>query len=467
MKSTLNLMNKLLFPLLCSAILYSASAFGMGKLIRVNISKQNIKVTVLAKQPIPLEGNVAVNIPLPAKLKVVDENKEVWYIHIQRVDPASSEKICTEQTRPFVAFISELENGSTAVSEPGKQYACLTSAASTNGNGDHWRGLALFIGENEAYKQTNKMPTFKIGINSWVTNKIAWGGDSPYIESAPSDPLGAKAFTFQKHSDTFQNIKGNYGLFVLQGQQVWGGGSGRMVPLNGLVTVQHVYNNTPYFIKISRTLPIGVDYKKSLGSMNFNKVMPPYTAIPFALAFLPGVQTEDDIENLNNCIQFSVIAEKEAILPSAFEGFTSIEGTEVAYEKELSKKAFEDMIGSIKIGASGSDSSQDLSGYKKFVEELTYNPDRKYMLGKYTYSMFALPGQDNNKTACWRKHLFSGFATEGEEKRDVTVGKVDTQVFTTAGKQLLRIIINAKNDDNDLIEFKVENMTLENPWKLN
>lgn len=466
MKNTKKWMYKPLLLLLGYVVLYSGDICSTGRLIRVNISKPDLNVTILGDQPIPLAGNIAVNIPLPVKIKVVDENNRVWYIHIQRVDQASSEKKCNEQTSPIVAFISELEDGSTSVSEPAKQYACITTAASSEGKGDLWRSLALFIAENDAYQQDSKMPTFKIGINAWVTNKMSWGGDVPYIEDVPNDPAGAQAFTFKKHEDTFQKIKGNYGLFVLQGQQAWGGSSGRTMPLYGMVAIQHVYNNTPYFIKISRNLAIIGEYKKSLGSMNFTKVMPPYTAIPFALAFLPGVATEDDIENLNNCIKFSVVAEKEKMLPQAFEGFTSIEGTEVTSESKLSREAFDEMSKSIAIGVSNIDDPQDVSGYKKFVEELTYKPDRKFMLGKYIYSMFALPGQGSNKTICFRKHLLEGFDATGKEQRHVTVGKLNTVMYTPLNKRLLRLIINAKNDRYDLLELRVENMTFENPWKL-
>lgn len=131
-----------------------------------------------------------------------------------------------------------------------------------------FRNLLFAIKDNPGASE-NELP-FKFGISAWTSSKKPW--DQRSLAQTPD-----KKRTFPTP------------LRVLQGYSTWGGGNNPRM-FHG--HIQHVYNETPYTLFIRRD-----STDSSLFKYNFQQLIPPYCAVPWASVWIPKSADATDGSN--------------------------------------------------------------------------------------------------------------------------------------------------------------------------
>lgn len=211
---------------------------------------------------------------------------------------------------------------------------------------------------------TSDLP-FTFGISAWSSTKAPWNAKTIAF------PLSDPSSRFSKP------------LTILQGYNAWGGGT--QPPLD-YANIMNLYNNTPFSLIIKRTASSA---EKNQPWKYFNKVVPPYTAIPWASIWIPkaeGTLIAQPTADVPEISIFVLSPPIEEPLPPSFDSQTYALGESIPQEVSSYNDILKEMEENVPT----------------FVEETTGQPslskymiDRTFVIGKFLYKL--ITDQNENK----------------------------------------------------------------------
>jgi len=339
-------------------------------------------------------------------------------------------------------------------SEHGKSYTCANTSVFYIKPGDlpfQWQNVMLFLGDDPEAQVKGHYP-FKIGIAAWASTNGIWAKNE--LSAAPADEK-TKA----------PQVKFNQPLHIFQGQQAWGGGP---IPRMYYASIVHIYNNTDNVIMIRRTLPISADRSKDLSPYNFEKLVPPYSVVPFAMLWPSKISADQKDKVSTLPVELLIMGiSKQRPLPifktigvpaptTTMVSETIPEDTKPGFEElnqanisetggaTLSDAELNSMINGIMQNAS--DVAQDISGYNELIDELRVDKASQYMVEANTYKIFSTT---DPKNTLYIKECPIGSVAEN------IIYKHPTPAFDakTGMPNFMRLIINEK-DGNTTFDLK-------------
>lgn len=351
-------------------------------------------------------------------------------------------------------------------SEEGRAFSCVNTSVFFIKKGDYpfqWQNVMLFVGDNPNAAAKGNYP-FKIGLAAWTSTNGAWLANELF--AAPADATTkAPQVNFSQQP-----------LRVFQGHQAWGGGP---IPRMYFGCITHIYNNSENIIMVRRTEPTSPsDPSQDLGRFNFEKLIPPYSAVPFAMAWPPKLNPAERDKVSTLPLEFIIMGvSKQGPLPTFKRIGVPLPITTMVSDtipSEEGKPAFTE-LSKAGIGGTGggtlSDSeiniivngimqnassvAQDISGYNKLIDDLRVDQTQRYMVGRSTYKIFST--KDPNNTL-YIKECPIGSANEA------IIYQHPTPAFDakTGMPNFVRLIITGEKDGN--VRFNLANIALDSVY---
>jgi hypothetical protein len=234
----------------------------------VKIDNKNVAPTVTTSEFFKLSKL------LPAEVVVSQKGREQSYVI--SITQGANSQVCGMGGRGLQTPVD-----ASVKPYAGKQTICLNQASRrylvTRAGTQHtynWESVALIISPNYKATDTNGQLPFVYEIIPWTSSNSPW--NNPQITKIPDT---ATKFTQP--------------LRVLQGLPAWGGG---ILPLPQHANIAHIYNDSPHMILITRsidTINSRLSSEKSLAVHNFQYILPPYTAVPLAMVWVPRVAEQE------------------------------------------------------------------------------------------------------------------------------------------------------------------------------
>lgn len=298
-------------------------------------------------------------LKLPVRVNIQFSKGEPYVI---RIAEQSTRGDCPGETNRVVAEIL----GKTASTPGVMQEVCLTNAISRGIIGREvfgFQNVFLFLADNPDYDEAvaGSIP-FKFAISAWTTTKYPWN------KRKINHPADNNKITFTEP------------LRVIQGHAAFGGG---LTPRIGHANIAHIYNNSPKILFLVRN-----SHDKELIKYNFEKLIPPYSAMPFAMVWVPKVtQAGFDGYNRSEIKLFAMQVPKAAtdLPPVGFE-FISEVGS---YELEPTVPKVEELISQFTRNTPNIIS--DILGEQSYDEMLKSSTER-YFIGKNYFQMLTNSG---------------------------------------------------------------------------
>jgi|GEM_PF-3165129 len=230
-------------------------------------------------------GLQVVDLPLPLEIEVKYSkynNGQPYTIVIERETDTHKRLAC--QGTSMVTVKAHLK-GSTAY----EQKICiplsstsLPAASSVIQSGD-FNNVAFFVGPLSAHEaalydpQDVRSLPFTFGLMGWTSTIAPWNNKTIGSFSWTTDQTKAtKSVTFGKP------------LEVLQGFAALGGGG--EIPRKNHFSIAHVFNDSPHIIILSRE-----STNRVLAPLNITQVVPPYSVMPYIMAWAPGVEDSEEL----------------------------------------------------------------------------------------------------------------------------------------------------------------------------
>jgi hypothetical protein len=136
-----------------------------------------------------------------------------------------------------------------------------------------WQNVMLALADNPQYDPNgqgeSRLP-FRFGLSAWTSNSAPWRDGMVRAPEGVEPFRGDAAAAGQ--------------LRVLQGHAAWGGG---VVPRLHHAHVAHFYNDSPHLLLVTRAS------RDALSTFDFTQFVPPYSAVPFAMSWVPQAQGPD------------------------------------------------------------------------------------------------------------------------------------------------------------------------------
>lgn len=295
---------------------------------RIGISNTPITSIPYTANNVGLQ-NIKINLPVEVTLtydKTINEGKPYTIV----ITESGQLGTCQGNTREINAWIKEGNKEATT------QKCCVTLAKNSFSNLKEpyeWENIILAIANNPEYGTNTKALPFIFGIAPWTTTKFPWN------KTTVLHPSDTKSITFNHVWDTLQEA-GLIGLKVMQGNCAWMGGdiTQNILPRKGYNHIVHIYNNTPYVINITRNVR-----QYNLSASNFNQLLPPWTATPWAMAWIPTIPSSTfnpDIDQQLSAIQIYALyapEKDEELLPGQLPIIKSTGQTEYSQGKSANE----------------------------------------------------------------------------------------------------------------------------------
>lgn len=134
----------------------------------------------------------------------------------------------------------------------------------------------LLVLDNKATTGAKDELPFDFAISAWTTTRPPWN------QNKIAAPIDDNSAAFSKP------------LRVLQGYAAWGSG---VTPRLYHGAIAHVYNDSPFTLYITRTMARDSGPYKELAAYNFEQLVPPYTAVPWAASWIPKIADPNNLSN--------------------------------------------------------------------------------------------------------------------------------------------------------------------------
>lgn len=237
-----------------------------------------------------------INLPLPVTIDVTfsqGTNVRPYQIIIEEVTDRNQLLACQGQARTVQA---RMTLGGTNVQKVCVPYTVSTLPTAVTGiRSGEFDNIALLIGPlgvNEKYdpQDVTSLP-FKFGLMAWTSIKSPW--NTKAIAEAYEDNSGYKF---------------SQPLRVLQGFAALGGGP---IPRAGFGSINHIYNDTDYILTLSRSSTASPE----LATYNITQVVPPRSAMPYALVWVPNIDGKSLVYSGHDGIRATALMRGETARP--------------------------------------------------------------------------------------------------------------------------------------------------------
>lgn len=245
-----------------------------------------------------------------------------------------------------------------------KKSICVPSTVSTGiigSNALQWQNIILAIADNPDYIKDTGLSSSNIpilfGISSWTTTQGDWGNITI-----------SKVFD---GSTTFPKP-----LNVIQGYAGWGGDSS--LPRFGFGHIADIYNNTNYILNIFRK-----SRSSDLAKYDFNKLVPPVSAVPKAMSWIPKRTSTDSKSAITLYAMYAPNSNDDNPPdPSTLDPITNAGGTEL----DPTAASAKDILKNIK--SSVPSLIDQLTG-RKTISNLISDKYDQYSINKYYFKIYS------------------------------------------------------------------------------
>ncbi len=279
---------------------------------------------------------------------------------------------------------------------------CVSKAVSDilGTRADRWQNVMLALGNNPDYVPgemgKGKYP-FVFGLSAWSSSTEPWHRTKV---SATAD----KQVSFATP------------LRVIQGHTAFGGGS---VPRFGHGSIAHFYNDSPYVILMERA-----HLDKRFAGQNFKEIIPPMSAVPLGMAWIPKIAAKDKGNLQKSALQIHAMGAPTVGLrvppaPTAF-AYIFKAGTEEIGAAPISTEEIEDFVES--LSSSNPDQTAELLGEEPLDTFISDNY-ANYYISKYYFKIY---------TVAEEKRIYVERCKLGTDECTV-VKSYDAPAYTAAG----------------------------------
>lgn len=294
---------------------------------------------------------VGINLPVPST-----------GLRILVYPPQGKEKVIMikETESPTACKGIEVEAYVAAQKETTTQKICVTKSITKFLPGkqvDAFQNILLALDSNPT-ASAGELP-FKFGISAWTSTKFPWNQKQIF------SPADNDAIKFAKP------------LTVLQGFAAWGGGPNPRIDHGDVL---HLYNNSPFTLYIIRYMSRD---QGDLSAYNFEMLVPPYCAVPWASIWLPNVSADKMNSAWPSISEVRIFALKPPVTG------------------ELPPGGFEEIgaVGGFELGPTPKDVQEVVDQMNKqvpdFISKVTGQPNLsefmqvdKLFIGKFVYKLY-------------------------------------------------------------------------------
>lgn len=234
---------------------------------------------------------------------------------------------------------------------------------------DRWQNVLLALGNNPKYAEgaakgsEGEFP-FVFGLSGWSSSNEPWNRDK-----------------ISMTSDKATAIKFDKPLSVIQGHAALGGGS---VPRFGHATIEHIYNDSPYILLVERA-----HLDKRLSTTNFREIVPPLSAVPFAMMYVPKITDKKALQKSAiyiHAMGAPAVGPRTPPPPTAFE-YIFKAGTSEIGASPMTSAEIEDFV--TDLSKTNPHQTAEILG-EETLDQLISNNYSKYFISKYYYKVYSV-----------------------------------------------------------------------------
>lgn len=434
----------------------------------------NAKMSIEGVQQEPIGTMTAKAIPLPCTVNVTID-KDTYYIYIREAgginDPCPRTAYnptggCPKGKACVVATAYQNKLNDLSSLQDTTQVTCVSKsvwALQAGDKIDQWQNIVLLIGKQIATGE-NYLP-FRFGIAAWTVSYPPWNVDeltyAPAEGTAPEVEFGTHELKSKIiNPETKEEVEKteNVGLRVFQGHGAWGGGR---LPHAYHLHIAHIFNNTPNAILVRRANP-----STTVSTWDFEKTIPPYSIMPFAMIWIPQLTLGEtiDVAASNWPMEFYVF---RRVVGQPLPGVQDLL-RQVGDQKLPNQLSDSDIASSIKdISENLSKDARGLTGYDRFIDELKKDKNSSYYAGKYLYKLYTIvdPNSIQTPQALGFKKVYRDEATKRfkEEIVDPAGTRDPSQYKGVSMQRYLRLIIDPttqeeKEKTKELVKFRFDDV---------
>ena len=348
-------------------IFNNLTPIGKIKAPRVDIVNDPLNPTTVINVPQTVAGTIQpIDLPLPAYMNITyDTSINSGLPYTIKIEDTGKPANCLGNKSQVIVGVKDIPATGKSV--------CVSKAVSSlvGTSADRWQNVLLALGNNpkfapKAARGSEAEYPFVFGLSGWSSSQPPWNRNTL---SATAD----RTVTFAKP------------LRVIQGHLAFGDDS---VPRFGFGSISHIYNDSPYVLLVQRS-----NTDRRLATTNFNEIVPPLSAVPFAMMFMPKnpVSKKDDPNFQKSAIYVYAMgapakAERMPPAPTAFTYITSA-GTAEIGAAPVTSSDIEDYVKS--LSATNPDETAELLG-EETLDKLVPNNYAEYFISKYYFKIYVI-----------------------------------------------------------------------------
>jgi hypothetical protein len=300
---------------------------------------------------------------------------------------------------------------------------CVSKAVSSlvGTRSDRWQNVLLALGNNPKFaplaaKGSEGEYPFVFGLSGWSSSQAPWNRNT-----VPATSDKATAVKFDKP------------LRVIQGHLAFGDDS---VPRFGHGSISHIYNDSPYVLLVQRA-----HLDKRLATTNFSEIVPPLSAVPFAMMFIPKNPVSQKDASQKSAIYVYAMgapakAERMPPPPTAFE-YIEKAGTGEIGAAPVSTSDIEDYVKS--LSATNPDETAELLG-EETLDKLVSNNYAQYFISKYYFKIYVIAEE---------KHIYVERCKLGTDDCTVIKTYPFDSVKSSGDPNFFKLIVRKDANPND------------------